>query len=81
MNVMRVQLRDSVAERESLQSALAFAEIRADRLQSKTVLEMQARAVVKSEPKEETSEELQRKLPSPPEVSGSVNWWEFSLLI
>jgi hypothetical protein len=79
--MMRVQLRDSAAERETLQIQLVAAENRASRLQSKTVLAMHTRAVVKEEPKPEEIEELQRKTPSSPAVSGPVNWWESSLLI
>jgi E3 ubiquitin-protein ligase BRE1 len=97
MDLMRVKLRDSVAEKESLHTALVAAQTRADRLQSETVLAMQARAAVRKreaeqqkgeqqqEPKEEesSSEEPQRKLPSSPEVSGlgQPNWWEFFFVL
>jgi E3 ubiquitin-protein ligase BRE1 len=79
VDVMRVKLRDSVAENETLHTALVAAQTQADRLQSSTVLAMQARAAVhEQKPKEEEIEEPQQKLPSPPEVSGLVNWWEFT---
>jgi hypothetical protein len=53
------------------------AEVRVDRLQSPTVLAMRPRAAVEEEPKsEEKIEEPEQKLPSPPPVSGLVNWWE-----
>jgi hypothetical protein len=82
---MRVKLRDSVADNENLHSALVAAQGRADRLQSETVLAMQARAARKhSEVKEEEmaedvpEPEEEESLPSPREVSGLVNWWEFT---
>jgi len=72
---MRAKLLDSVAERDSLHTALVAAQTLADRLQSETVLAIQT-AAYKHAKKEEEPEEPERKLPSSPEVSGPVNWWE-----
>jgi hypothetical protein len=75
---MRRKLHETESQNEKLHSDLIAAEIRVDRLQSPTVLAMQAHAAVeKEEPKsEEKVEEPEQKLPSPPPVSGLVNWWE-----
>lgn len=78
MDLMRVKLRDSELQKEKYHAELVAAETRAARLQSGTVLAMQARvAVDKREPPAEVIEEPERQLPSSPVVSGPVNWWEF----
>jgi E3 ubiquitin-protein ligase BRE1 len=80
LDVMYAELHDIAAERDTLRTALQSAETRADRLQSKTVQAMQAKIVLeKQDVKQEESDESHRVLPSPPEVSGPANWWEFIL--
>jgi hypothetical protein len=74
---MRVKLEDLETQRDKYLETLVATENRLDRLRSGTVLKMQSRGVLhEKEPKEEVIEEPQRK-PSSPEVSGSVDWWEF----
>jgi hypothetical protein len=74
LHLMRKKLRETEDMNDRLHSDLMAAEVRADRLQSPTVLAMQARAAVeREEPKgEEKVEEPEQKLPSPPPVSGLV---------
>jgi hypothetical protein len=74
---MRVKLEDVETQRDKYLATLVATENRLDRLRSGTVLKMQSRgATHEKELKEEVIEEPQQK-PSSPEVSGSVDWWEF----
>jgi hypothetical protein len=85
---MRAHLQEIIDERDNLHAMLVSAQTRADRLESETVLKIQVRAAAaaaaqkeKEQPtkeKEEETEEPERRLPSSPEVSGPVNWWEFT---
>jgi hypothetical protein len=82
LNLTRTMLRDTESYKEKLHSDLVAAEIRADRLQSATVLAMKTRTAagkpgLKDEEGQEVVEEPEETKPSSPAVSGPVNRWEF----
>jgi E3 ubiquitin-protein ligase BRE1 len=80
--LLQTQLGASESQRDSFHAELIAAEMRAARLQSSTVLDMQARAVDKQDAKTGDTEEPQRKLSSSPaqspvvpnEQSGTPDW-------
>lgn len=71
---MRTRLQDSEAQKEKYHSELVAAEVRCDRLRSKTVQAIQPKSRVSADAqdtKDDVVEEPQRKPPSPA-VSGPV---------
>lgn len=71
MDVIRARLDSSEAEKDRLRGELATAEMRLDRLNSRTVSSTQPKK--RLEPGSDVKDE---QPPSPP-VSRLVNWWEF----
>ena len=75
VKLLRGSLRDSEGLKDKYYSALVAAENRLDRWKSNTVSAIQSRTeAVQST--ESAQEETHQKMSSP-EVSPSVNWWEF----
>ena len=75
VKLLRGNLRESEELKDKYYSALVAAENRLDRWKSNTVAAIQSRTEA-AQSIESAQEELPRKTSSP-EVSSSVNWWEF----
>lgn len=76
INLMRLELQDCAAQRDSYHDALIAAENRFERSLSGTVVALEARTPPEKGASNGEKEDTQRK-PSSPAVSGSVHWWEF----